>query len=93
MWEFSLVCDNKNKQIIEYINNCFCANLPDCMLTTYQDNNFTYLLFACDDNIGTICKSKIKKCIKTYIIDIYKIMKVKNKSSFIKNKGIIVNTE
>lgn len=72
MWEFSLACSNKNKHILDYINNCFCADLPDCMLTTYQDKHFTYLLFASDDNISKICKSKIKKCISTYIIDVYK---------------------
>jgi hypothetical protein len=72
MWEFSLACDNKNKHILDYINNCFCADLPDCMLTTYTDNHFTYLLFASDEAIERICKSKIKKCIATYIIDVYK---------------------
>ena len=72
MWEFSLACNNKNKDIIEYINNCFCKDLPDCMLTTYSDKHFTYLLFASDENIKQICQSKIKHCIATYIIDEYK---------------------
>jgi len=72
MWEFSLACNNKNKFIIEYINKCFCNDLPDCMLTTYSDKHFTYLLFASDDSIEQICKAKIKKCISTYIIDVYK---------------------
>ena len=72
MWEFSLACDNKNKHIIDYINKCFCNDLPDCMLTTYTDQHFTYLLFASDESIMQICKSKIKKCISTYIIDVYK---------------------
>lgn len=72
MWEFSLACNNKNKHILEYINNCFCSDLPDCMLTSYSDKHFTYLLFATDDALAEICKSKIKKCISTYIIDEYK---------------------
>ena len=72
MWELALACDNKNKFILEYINNCFCNDLPDCMLTKYTDKHFTYLLFACDEAISNICKSKIKKCIATYIIDEYK---------------------
>ncbi len=72
MWEFSLACNNKNKAIIDYINQCFCSDLPDCMLTTYTDQHFTYLLFASDESIMQICKSKIKKCISTYIIDVYK---------------------
>ncbi|MBQ8522555.1 MAG: hypothetical protein IJ458_02685 [Clostridia bacterium] len=72
MWEFSLACNNKNKHILEYINNCFCGDLPDCILTTFADKHFTYLLFASDDSISKICKSKIKKCISTYIIDVYK---------------------
>lgn len=72
MWEFSLACNNKNKNIIEYINNCFCKDLPDCMLTTYSDKHFTYLLFASDESIKQICQSKIKHCIATYIIDEYK---------------------
>ena len=61
MWEFSLACDNKNKSIIEYINNCFCADLPDCMLTSYTDKHFTYLLFASDESISSICKAKSGK--------------------------------
>lgn len=72
MWEFSLACDNKNKQMLDYINACFCADIPECMLTTYKDNKYTYLLFACDEAIGNICKEKIKHCIVTYIIDVYK---------------------
>lgn len=72
MWEFSLACSNKNREIIEYINNCFCADLPDCMLTSFADKHFTYLLFASDDSIKQLCKAKIKKCINTYIIDIHK---------------------
>ena len=72
MWELALACNNKNKCILEYINNCFCKDLPDCMLTTYADKHFTYLLFASDDSIKQICKSKIKKCIATYIVDVYK---------------------
>ena len=72
MWEFSLACNNKNKDIIDYINNCFCKDLPDCMLTTYQDEHFSYLLFASDESIKSICQAKIKHCVATYIIDIYK---------------------
>lgn len=72
MWEFSLACENKNKQMLDYINNCFCADVADCMLTTYKDNKYTYLLFACDEAIESICKDKIKQCIVTYIIDVYK---------------------
>lgn len=72
MWEFSLACNNKNKFILDYINKCFCNDLPDCMLTTYTDTHFTYLLFASDESIKQICKSKIKKCIATYIVDVYK---------------------
>ena len=81
MWEFALACDNKNKHMIQYINNCFCQDLPDCMLTTYSDQHFTYLLFACDERIGEICKSKVKQCIITYIIDVYKY------DYFLKNIG------
>lgn len=72
MWEFSLACTNKHKDIIEYINSCFCADLSDCMLTTYKDEHFTYLLFACNENISKLCISRIKKCIGTYIIDVFK---------------------
>ena len=72
MWEFSLACSNNNKSILDYINSCFCADLPDCMLTKFSDKHFTYLLFASDESISSICKSKIKKCINTYIIDVYK---------------------
>lgn len=72
MWEFSLACSNDNKSILDYINGCFCADLPDCMLTKFSDKHFTYLLFASDESVSAICKSKIKKCINTYIIDEYK---------------------
>ena len=79
MWEFSLACNNKNKSIIEYINNCFCKDVPDCMLTTYQDKHFSYLLFASDESIKGICQAKIKHCIATYIIDVYKYDYFKSK--------------
>ena len=72
MWELSLACSNKHKEILNYINNCFCADLPDCMLTTYSDNHFTYLLFASDKSLERLCLSKIKHCITTYIIDVHK---------------------
>ena len=72
MWEFSLACENKNKKMLEYINNCFCADIPDCMLTTHKDAQYTYLLFACDEAIESICKDKVKQCIVTYIIDVFK---------------------
>ena len=72
MWEFSLACNNKNKHILDYISNCFCADLPDCMLTSFTDKHFTYLLFASDDSTGKLCITKIKKCISTYIIDVFK---------------------
>lgn len=72
MWEFSLACETKNKYILDYINNCFCGDLPDCMLTSFKDGKYTYLLFASDERIGEICKSKIKHSIITYIIDVYK---------------------
>ncbi len=87
MWEFSLACSNKNKHILDYINSCFCADLPDCMLTTFTDNHFTYLLFACEDNIKNLCKAKIKKCITTYIIDEYKYHYFINK--ILKNKTLV----
>lgn len=87
MWELSLACNNKNKHILEYINNCFCADLPDCMLTTYSDRHFTYLLFASDDSVGKLCKSKIKKFIGTYIIDVYKYEYFSKK--ILRNKSLI----
>ena len=72
MWELSLACSNQNKHMLDYINNCFCNDLPDCMLTTFTDKHFTYLLFASEDSISKLCISKIKKCISTYIIDVHK---------------------
>ena len=87
MWELSLACNNKNKHILEYINNCFCADLPDCMLTTFTDRHFTYLLFASDDSISGLCQAKIKKCISTYIIDVYKYEYFTKK--ILRNKSLI----
>ncbi len=83
MWEFSLACNNKNRSIINYINQCFCQDFPDCMLTSYSDSHFTYLLFAGDDAIENICKDKIKQCVITYIIDVFKYDYF---SKFISNK-------
>jgi len=44
-------------------------------------------LFASDESISNICKSKIKKCISTYIIDVYKydyfIQKIGHKNNLI----------
>lgn len=87
MWELSLACSNKHKDILDYINNCFCADLPDCMLTNFADKHFTYLLFASDESIKNICLSKIKQCISTYIIDVHKYNYFTTK--ILKNKSLI----
>ena len=87
MWELSLACSNKHKDILDYINNCFCADLPDCMLSSFTDKHFTYLLFACDEAIENICRTKIKQCINTYIIDVYKYKYFTNK--ILKNKSLL----
>jgi hypothetical protein len=87
MWELSIACSNKHKDILDYINNCFCADLPDCMLTSFTDKHFTYLLFACDEGIENLCKSKIKRCISTYIIDVHKYNYFIHK--ILKNKSLI----
>lgn len=72
MWEFCLACKKENRQMLEYISKLFCADLKDCIITTYENECFEYLLIAGDEKFKQVFKEKIKHSIVTYIIDVFK---------------------
>lgn len=72
MWEFCLACNKQNKPMLEYISKLFCDELGECLITSYADENYDYVLVACDNSISKICQEKIKHSIVTYIIDVFK---------------------
>lgn len=84
MREIALVALLKNKKIIEYLYANVKAKIDFCktILTCYNDNNFTYLLFACDEAFVSPCEEILTDIIIDYIESVYKVdyltQKIKN---------------
>lgn len=58
--------------MLEYVSKLICVDLTDSIITTYDNENFEYLLIASDEKYKQICKDKIKHSVVTYIIDVFK---------------------
>lgn len=86
MREIALAVKLKNKEIIEFLSANVKSKLDFCktVITNFCDNNFSYLLFACDESFSGACESVIKDIIIDYIESVYKINYLKNQ---IKAKG------
>lgn len=84
MREIALATRVKNKSIIEFLQLSLKSRLDFCrtILTNYCDNNFCYLLFACEDEFFRVCEDIIRDSIVDYIETIYKVDFLK---SLIKN--------
>ncbi len=81
MREIALATGVKNNEIIEFLSSNIKAKIDFCktIVTGYSDNNFRYLLFACEDNFMDRCESVLKSIIIDYIEEVYKIDYLKSK--------------
>lgn len=81
MKEIALAVRVKNKEIIEFLHANLKTKLDFCknIITTYCDNNFSYLLIACDESFCGPCETIIKQNIIDYIESVYKINYLKSK--------------
>ena len=81
MREIALATGLKNKDIIKFLHAHIKPKLDFCktLITTYCDNNFCYLLFACDETFIRPCEEIIREIIIDYIETIYKVNFLKEK--------------
>lgn len=75
MREIALAAGLKNKDIIEFLHANIKTKLDFCktITTTYCDNNFCYLMFACDEDFSCVCEEIIKEAVIDYIENVYKV--------------------
>ena len=84
MREMAVATQLNNKGIIEYLYANVKAKIDFCktILTCYDDNNFSYLLFACDETFVAPCEEILRDIIIEYIESVYKVeyltKKIKN---------------
>lgn len=81
MREIALATGVKNREIIEFLETNIRTKIDFCktILTNYNDNNFRYLLFACDEKYVEPCESILREIIVDYIESIYKVDYLKTK--------------
>ncbi len=81
MREIALATGVKNKDIIEFLHANIKSKIDFCktIITKYSDNNFMYLLFACDEAFLSPCESVIRDIIVDYIESVYKPGYLKDK--------------
>ena len=81
MKELALATGVNNKEIIDYLYQNIRTKIDFCktILTNYADNNFNYLLFACEDKFLKPCEAILRDIIIEYIEDNYKISYLKQK--------------
>lgn len=81
MREIALASGVRNKEIIEFLHANISAKIDFCktIVTTYVDNNFVYLLFACDEAYVEPCETIVREIIIDYIESVYKVRYLKSK--------------
>lgn len=81
MREIALATRVENKHIIEFLHANIKIKLDFCknITTNYCDNNFCYLLFACDEQFIQPCETIIREIIIDYIESVYKVNFIKEK--------------
>lgn len=81
MREIALATGLNNKDIVEFLHARLKDKLNFCktLITTYCDNNFCYLLFACAEDDISKCEDIIRTSIIDYIETIYKVNFLKEK--------------
>ena len=81
MREIALATRVNNKDITEFLHANIKTKLDFCknIITNYCDNNFCYLLIACDEQFVEVCENIIREIIIEYIESIYKVNYIKEK--------------
>lgn len=81
MREIALATGVKNREIIEFLEANIRAKIDFCkmIITNYNDNNFRYLLLACDEQYVEPCETILREIIVDYIESVYKVGYLKNK--------------
>ncbi|MGN0787820.1 MAG: hypothetical protein ACI4L6_01975 [Candidatus Onthoplasma sp.] len=81
MREIALASQVKNKHILDYLHTNIKSQIDFCktIVTSYCDNNFCYLLFACVDEYVMACEKILRDIIIDYIENVYKIDYLKEK--------------
>lgn len=81
MREIALAVGVRNREIIEFLHANIKSKIDFCktILTSYSDNNFIYLLFACDKEFVEPCETILRDIIIDYIESIYKINYLKKR--------------
>ena len=81
MREIALAVRVENKKIINFLQMNINNRLDFCkiILTNYCDNNFYYLLFACESEFVNVCEEIIREIIIDYIETIYKVNFIKQR--------------
>ena len=81
MREIALATGVNNKEIIEFLHTAIKSKLDFCktIVTNYCDNNFSYLLLACEEKFIQPCETILKDIIIEYIETVYKVNYLKNK--------------
>ena len=64
MREIALATRVENREIIDFLQSNLKNRLDFCksIITNYCDNNFCYLLFACDEEFVKICEEFLNTC-------------------------------
>ena len=88
MREIALATRVKNKDIIDFLQSKIKSKFDalkavqggiKIIETSYCDNNFCYLLFACDELFVTTCEEIMREVIIDYIETVYKVDFIKQK--------------
>lgn len=79
MREIALATRVENKNIIEFLQVHIKNRMDFCktIITNYCDNNFCYLLFACDEDFLRVSEEIIRDIIIDYIESVYKVNFIK----------------
>ncbi len=81
MREIALATRVKNREIIDFLHANIKTKIDFCktIITGYNDNNFRYLLFACDEKYIEPCEKILREILIDYIESIYKVNYLKSK--------------
>ncbi len=81
MREIALAAKVGNKEIIEFLHANIKSKIDFCktITTCYSDNNFCYLLFACEDTFIEPCEAILRDIIIDYIESVYKLNYLKKR--------------
>lgn len=81
MREIALATKARNREIIDFLHANIQAKIDFCktIITRYNDNNFSYLLFACEEKFIEPCEAILREVIVDYIESIYKLNYLKHK--------------